>query len=122
MKAVLFDVKKNDASVIDLPDECDLETLYTKLDCKTIDIVDRFFNGTNYSVILDDEGLFKQDNIPSIFTTGTDEGVVETIVGNVIVCKYNDNGGMISLSDKDISTIMGCVFSVGDKKFLHASI
>ena len=75
----------------------DLATFYLKLHCDTIDIVDRRIGNKYFTLIIDDNGLLKENNRTSII----DINRMPMIVGNVIICHADENGELISLDDED---------------------
>ncbi len=78
---------------------------YPLLDCNTFDIQSRKFNGEYYDIYLDDEGLLKSNNAPSIITRYNGKAV-EVILGNVFIVKTDGEGNTISLDDNDIENVM----------------
>lgn len=98
--------------------ECNnYQDFYTLLECDTFDIQNRNFNGINADIYCDDEGLFRDNNQPSIITM-QGKNVVEVIVGSVFICKHDEEGETISLTDEECEKILATVKTVGlaDKK------
>lgn len=85
---------------------------YPILNCGCFTIVTRNFNGHNLDIYCDDEGLFKSENKPTIYTFGGSGRVVEKIVGNAFICKCDDEGKTISLDDDEIKAALGCVYEI----------
>ena len=82
-----------------------LPNMYALLNCDCIDIATRMFGDYALDIVCDDEGLFKENNFVSILTFSGQE-LVEQIVGNVFICKANDEGESISLTDEEIAEVM----------------
>lgn len=112
---VLVDVNNNVVNVTrieyDTNDNDYLDVYYKVLNCDTFDIVTRRIGSSHYSIYCDDEGLFKEDNKPSAITFDGAR-VVEVLVGNLFVCKHNDDGETISLTDKEMDEIFEYVHSL----------
>ena len=83
-----------------------LQDIYDMLECSCIDVQTRTIGGKKFDIYLDDEGLFKQDNFPSIVTTDYSGKIVEVIVGNAFICSTNEEGDMESLSEEDVKLII----------------
>ena len=77
---------------------------YPVLDCEVFDVVERKFGNNYYDIYVDDEGLLNHKE-EAIFTLG-DTGVVEILVGNCFICKHNDEGDTISLTDAEVDEII----------------
>lgn len=84
---------------------------YPLLECDTFDIQSRKFGDKYFDIYYDDEGLFKEDNNPSILTYDGDT-LVEQIVGNVFIVSHNDEGETISLTDEEIKVVLDQVRQV----------
>jgi len=106
IKAVLVDTDNGIITPATIKN--DLQSFYHHLDCSTIDIVKRKFNGEWLDLIVDDEGLLKESNREKIavFTLDKSENVVETIVGNVLIVRHDKDGNTISLKESDYSAIV----------------
>lgn len=85
----------------------DYKRYYSLLDCDCFDIQTRKFNGVYYDIYVDDEGLLKENNEVSVLTIDERSGkVVEAIVGNVFICKSNEEGQTISLTEEDVQNVL----------------
>lgn len=93
------------------------EDFYPLLECDLFEIQNRNFNGINADIYCDEEGKFKDNNQPSIITMNNKD-VVEVFVGSVFICKHNEEGETISLTDEECEKILATVKTVGlaDKK------
>lgn len=81
-KAVFIDVENQSISEVEVPKEERLQALYEILNCS---VVEKLTIGGNNDLIIDEEGLFKQDN--KSFAIG---GAM--FVGNALIMGYNDDG------------------------------
>lgn len=101
MKTVFLDVLNGkDAEVIDIEDQ--LEAFYEKLDCRSIDIVQRKIGGKWFAVMCDEEGLFRD---PQVVSAINDIGQ-PMFVGNLMFFHETKDGEIIGLSDDDIDHIL----------------
>lgn len=94
----------------------ELEDYYRLMEVDLIDIVTREIGGKYYDIICDDEGLFKENPIPTVFDTEQQP----MIVGNIIIAGLGDEtGNMTDLTDEDIVRICGslAVVTVLDEKY-----
>lgn len=94
--------------ILDIEDK--LEVFYDKLQCNCIDIVYRKIGGKMYSIICDDEGLFRESpRISAITTSGK-----PILVGNLLFTNDDGMGELTSLDEDDIINIymhLGLAFS-----------
>ncbi len=79
-----------------------LQSYYDALDCDLIEIVERSIGGTKYSIVCDEEGLFKEEVTISMLN---EETHTPMLVGNLFICKDAGRGKLESLTDSDINTI-----------------
>lgn len=111
LKGVLLDVKNQELKVvklnIDRKDSSYLDEFYKLLECDLFDIAVRKFDGEYLDIFVDDEGLFKEDKIPSVVTFNGDE-IVEVIYNNVLIFSNDGMGNTISLTDEQIEKVMNC--------------
>jgi hypothetical protein len=91
-----------------------LQKLYDMLECELVEMPTRFIRGKKFTIVCDEEFLYRQNNskvYPSVITFDMEsEMIVEQFLGKVFICKHNDEGEMISLSKKEIKHILkiGC--------------
>ena len=78
--------------------------IYPLINCSCFTIVTRKFGGYYLDVICDDEGLLKNEQIPSIVTV-EDGQPVEVIVNDLFICKHDDNGNMVSLNNDEKAAV-----------------
>ena len=93
-------VKDGTISECDLKDE--LHAYYEALDCDLIDIVRRSIAGTEYAIVCDDEGLFKQDIRVSMVN---EADLSPMLVGRLFICKDGKRGKLASLTADDVKRI-----------------
>ena len=99
MKSLLLDVVEKTTKVVN-PET--LEDYYSMIGCSCIDIVTRKIGKKYFDIIVDDNGLLKNDPIISAID---DLGRV-MLVGSLIICGLaDDEGELTDLSDKDIEYI-----------------
>ena len=97
-KSILFDLTTEKLQTLDIKDANELKTIYEHLNCDIITIPRYLIGGRLYDIIADDEGLLKDDPIPSLFLD--DE---PALCGSFIITKYDDQtGDQIGLSEDDI--------------------
>ena len=95
IKGLLIDVHKRlGVNVIEFEDT--LDNLYKLCDCDLIDITERKVGDNWYDFVVDDEGLFKQPAIPSVYDTNREP----MLVGNVLICSHDEEGNLASLTDE----------------------
>ncbi len=86
----------------------DLQTFYEVIDCDTIDIAVRDVYDQTFDIIVDDEGLLKEDPI----VTAIDTNFQPMLVGTLIFCHHDSEGNLTSISEEDehrlrLATISG---------------
>jgi len=79
-----------------------LESYCRALKCTCFDITYRSIGGTEFAVYCDDEGLLKQDPVPSAFTA---DGRPQ-LVGNLFIARIDEEGETISLTDSEIEQVI----------------
>lgn len=82
--------------------ESNLDTYYSEIGCDCIEIPERCIGRKLFNIICDEEGLFKDNPIPS----AVGNGYREAIFGNLIVCGLaDDNGELTGITDEDVQLI-----------------
>lgn len=109
MRAIYVDVKKERAAkIVDI--EGKLDELYRMLDCDTIDIVTREFEGRTVNIIVDDNGLLESAPIVSCARATVHGGklmLTPDLVGNLIITGLTDKeGDLMELPQSIAKTIM----------------
>ena len=101
IKVLLLDaIKGTGYHVKEIRDE--LEVYHKLLDCDRIDIVSRLVGGSYYSIVVDDDGLWR-DGVTISAVSPEDTPV---LVGNLVFTNSNKNTGeLTSLTDVDIRRI-----------------
>lgn len=79
-----------------------LDDYYKFLNCDTFDIANRQVGNTRYDLLVDDEGLFKQNPRISTVIDSTQE---PALVGNITFAKHDASGETTGLTDVDIHNI-----------------
>ena len=105
MKAYLLDVENRVHKAVEIDDSDRLNEYYRLLNCSRIDITSRNVGGIEYDIIADDEGMLKENPIVSAL----DPEGQPALVGNLLFCKYDGEGGETSLSDDDIAHLESLV-------------
>lgn len=78
-----------------------LQNIYNLLDVDLIDVTERQIGNFTYDIVCDDEGLFRQDNLPSAFN-GKQE---VQLVGNLLLVNHDEEGNFASLTDEQIADL-----------------
>lgn len=79
-----------------------LEEWYRLVKCDLIDIQERQIDGVYYDFIVDDEALQK----PRAKITALDKDGQPQLVGNLVICKHDGEGGETGLSDEEVKTLL----------------
>lgn len=91
----------------------DLHDIYYMLGCSCIDVQERTIGTRRYDIYLDDEGLFKENQKPSVVTTDKNGTIIEVIVGRVFICGVDrEEGKMKSLTDEEVKEIKNTTIKV----------
>lgn len=127
-KCVVVDttVAGTEIKAVSLPHRPSLEQIYELIHCDCIDVrtVRMEANKVEYfDIYCDDEALIKEgDKILSIITLNDYDPLDNNrypLFGSVMICKSNEQGETVSLSDKEIQTVMEQIchasVKVGDK-------
>ena len=114
MKAYLIDTEAKEARVVEIDDSNHLTEYYKYLNCYLIDITSRKVGGRYFDIIVDDEGLFADKPIVS----AVDSSGEPALVGNLLFCNHDGQGGETSLTDQDIALLQEftTLVEVVDKK------
>lgn len=83
----------------------ELRDFYKMLECSVIAITDRKIGDKSYNIVCDDEGLLKEERIPTFCSVNKEGLVNEFIVGNIFICN-NEGEELIDLTDEDIKEIL----------------
>lgn len=98
----LIDVKNDAVGISYIDPEHALEEYHEKLNCDLIDITERKIGDKYYDIICDDEGLLKENAIPSAI----DKDKKPMLVGNLLICNVaNDEGEEVPLEISDVHNI-----------------
>ena len=99
MKVLLLDTDSLQPQVVET--EGGLAEWYRLIKCDLIDIVSRKIGGRYFDIIVDDEGLYKG----GAKVTALDTQQQPLLVGNLVICNHDGEGGETSLTDEDIELI-----------------
>ena len=94
-------VNPKECCVIKTEIPADLSGYYEAIDCDCIDIVTRTINGKPFTIICDDEGLLKENPVPSAI----DKNENTMLVGNIFVCN-SDGENLASLSEEEAKFVI----------------
>lgn len=98
MKSLLIDVYRREVDIVD----CSIyPDAYKLLNCSTYDIPFRAIGFENrvFGIVVDDEGLLKNNQIVSAVSPHFEE----IFVGNLLITRFDEEGNQIDLSDDDIN-------------------
>jgi hypothetical protein len=79
----------------------DLDSYYKAMDCELIDVVKVKLGSRQYDIIVDDEGLLKNDFV----ITAVDPSRERYLAGNILIAKYTGKGEFGSISEDDVENI-----------------
>lgn len=85
----------------------ELRQMYQLINCELIDITKRKIGANYYDIIVDDEGLLKQEPIISLFRNKQPE-----LVGHLIFTKYNEEGEQVGLLWEEVEQLKKDLFMV----------
>lgn len=109
IKGMLIDVQNETARVVEVEDK--LDSYYELLQCDCIDIVERKVGRRTYSIVIDDEGLFRQPKISAI----SDLGDV-MLVGNLLIVR-RDGESLASITNDDIKYLKGRIIEQSTRMY-----
>lgn len=100
MKYLLIDVINNDVRLVEADG---LDDFYKLLNCRCIDIIHRKIGDIECTLIIDDEGLLKDDPIVSAI----DVNGSPCLVGNILIASAKTvDGELTELTNEDVQDIM----------------
>lgn len=122
--AILFDEKSRMPKEIEIPTDEDgafnVEYLHALMKCEIFDIISVGINGTKLDVFVDDEFLLKNDKFDT--PTMMCSNYPEMIFGNVIISRYDGNGGHINTTKADFAKVRASLYYVQrDKDYVYDS-
>ena len=102
MKVIYLNVEGFEMpKVMDIPQ--DLSTFCELIHTNAVEVVHRKIGMGVYAIIIDKKAFFKRNQVVSF----TGKRVSDTLVGNLIITSYNENGKFVGLSDDDLREVMG---------------
>lgn len=96
IKAILIDTVKGTAEIVEI--DKSLDGYYKALNCRCIDIVQRYIGGRPYDIICDDEAALVDSPMPS---AASPLGEV-MLYGNLFVVRFDGAEDVESLTDEDV--------------------
>lgn len=98
------------AKEVDIPKDNTLGALYDLIGCELVDVAVRRVGRKNeyLDFIVDDEGLMVGDPICSA-TTHTGKPM---LVGNIVICSHDDEGGFASIGKGTIARILSHLLTI----------
>lgn len=105
MKVLKFE--KGQAHVEEI--ESNLKSYYKILNCDLIDILEIKINKKYYSIILDQEGKYKNNHIPNLIFINKNNEIIDYIANDFILCNIEETDEGLteaSLNDSDIKEIL----------------
>ena len=83
-------------------DEADtLNEYYQLLGCRCIDMVAIDVDGYSYDVVCDDEGLFREPMVPTLYISEE-----QVLFGNLAFVKIDEEGYIVGLDKEDIERLL----------------
>lgn len=102
--------KPNNApTVLTIEDNC--KELQRIIGCRCIDILERKIGNAYYDLVIDDEGLFEEDENGEIASCSFCSNAEEIIAGNILIFRHEDEN-LISLTNEDVINILKNVWAV----------
>jgi len=113
MLGLLINVKDNEISEIEINEMSVLTDLREAINCELIDVVaDINVGGRRYDIIVDDEGLLKEDRKPAARCIDAEQ----ILFGNIVLLNHDhENDGWTSLTEEDIEIINKNIYAIRDK-------
>lgn len=88
----------------------DLHTFYKIINCTSIDIIKRSFNGVVFHIVCDDYGLIKANENNELPTSyWQDENGNEALCGTLLLCHCDEHG---NLTDIDFEEMLNVLLAV----------
>lgn len=112
LKMMLLDVENETVSELDVQD--DLDEFYRLLHCDCIDIVERTVAGRQFTFVVDDFGLLKEN--PKI--AALDDTWNPMLIGNLLICHTDfDSCELTALSDDDVRYLKSHIHTISTRQF-----
>ena len=96
---LLIDTEKDAPQIIKTPGG--LNEWYKLIGCSMVDIQERYIDGHAYDFITDDEALYKG----GAKVSGLDKDGQPHFVGNMVICRCDEEGNETGLTDEDIKRL-----------------
>ena len=114
LKTLLFNVKKNTMTEVEIEDK--LQLFYAALGVDIIELPMRSIGGKAFTIMCDEEGLLKDGAVASCISRTNRH---DLIVGNVMFFNDNGCGDLKSLTEDDIDLIRSNVGLAQDRYGIH---
>lgn len=98
-KVMRIDTEKEAPEIITTPGG--LAEWYKLIGCQIIDIQERMIEGAAYDFIIDEEAPLKD----GAKVSALDKDGKPQFIGNLVICKYDGEGGETGLDEEDINRI-----------------
>lgn len=114
LKTLLFNVKKNTMTEVEIEDK--LQLFYSALGVDIIELPMRSIGGKVFTIMCDEEGLLKDGARVSCISRSN---IDDIIAGNVMFFNDDGCGDLESLTDDDIDLIRSNVGLAQDNSGIH---
>jgi hypothetical protein len=113
MLGLLINVKDNEIHEIEIDENNVLKDIKEAIGCDLVDVVaDINVGGRRYDIIVDDEGLLKEDRKPAARCMDAEQ----ILFGNIVLLNHDyDNQEWKSLSKSDVSNINEHIYGIRDR-------
>lgn len=110
MVGLLLSVTENEINSVKLDDKNVLQSMYDLMSCELVDVVRNVKIGNKrYDIVVDDEGLYKDNNKPSARCSDADQ----VLYGDIIVINVDEEKGeWVSLDEDDIENIQSHIYTL----------
>lgn len=121
INAIVITRQDRDLITIDLREiEDSIHTYYNLINCRSIDIVCRYFDNVQFDVVLDDEGLLKANETGELPTSWWQmEGYTppyEGLFGVLVLTHHDEVGNLTSATFEDVLHVRNCVQNIPTPK------
>jgi len=113
MVGLLINVKDNEVNEIEIDESTVLKDIKQAIGCDLVDVVaDINVGGRRYDIIVDDEGLLKEDRKPAARCMDAEQ----ILFGNIVLLNHDyENETWSTLSEEDVLNINKHIFAISDR-------
>ena len=113
MVGLLINVKDNEVNEIEIDESNVLKDIKQAIGCDLVDVVaDINVGGRRYDIIVDDEGLLKEDSKPAARCMDAEQ----ILFGNIVLLNHDyENETWSTLSEEDVLNINKHIFAISDR-------